>query len=39
MVYYEDEVLKAVKKGHIPEEIFNNIRNAFKIDKREDVYK
>lgn len=29
MVYYEDEIKKAVKKGHLPRDIFIRFNNVF----------
>jgi len=29
MIYYENEVKKAVKKGHLPEDIFVRLNNVF----------
>ncbi len=38
MVFYEDEIRKAVKKGSLPKEIFNRFNNVFiALDKTKDL--
>ncbi len=38
MIFYEDEIGKAVKKGSLPKEIFNRFNNVFiALDKTKDL--
>jgi len=38
MVFYEDEVIKALKKGFIPKEVFKNFHETFmKIDSTKKI--
>jgi len=38
MVFYENEIRKAIKKGSLPKEIFNRFNNVFiALDKTKDL--